>query len=323
MKKLIYPLIASLAVFGCSSVSNQSSGQALSTMSQNTLEKPSKASRFSPVGILNGITKKDFNAKYDVAYGQQPRQMLDIYTPLAQAPNHKLKPVIVFVYGGAWTSGSKNDYLFVGESFTKAGYVTVVIDYRLAPQHKYPDYVQDTALAFKWVNENIAQYGGDPKQVIAMGHSAGAFNVVEAIDNKRWLDEVKVPVSNIKAVVGIAGPYSYDFRTDGSFTAFPADSTPDQVMPDRHVRADAPPHLLLTGSSDKRVKLLNTQKMYAALQQQKIPVQHAVIDGAGHMSIMGSIASRLNWYKPTRQVILDYLDTVLKTDPKINNPKNN
>lgn len=312
MAKIFCTLVASFVLVSCSSIPANSSSQPLPTMNNDSQVMQADSPRFSTVKLLNGITKKDFKAQYNLAYGQQPRQNLDIYMPFAQqATSAPLKPVIVFVYGGAWTTGNKEDYLFVGESFAKAGYVTVVINYRLAPQHKYPEYVQDTALALQWVNEHIRQYGGDHQQIIVIGHSAGAFNAVEAVDNKRWLDEVKFPVSHIKAVIGIAGPYSYDFRNDGTRNAFPANLTPDQVMPDRHVRADAPPHLLLTGSNDKRVKLSNTQKMKAALQQQHIPVQHQVIEGASHVSIMASVASRLSWYKPTRQVILDYLSTAL------------
>lgn len=312
MIKTACKLMACFTLTACSSMSNPHSSQPLSTMSHTNAVKQGKASVFSPVNLLNGITRKDFEAKYDLAYGQLPRQNLDIYMPVAnQASKAPLKPVIVFVYGGAWTVGNKDDYLFVGESFAKAGYVTVVINYRLAPAHKYPEYVQDTALALKWVNTHIQQYGGNPQQLIVMGHSAGAFNVVEAVDNQQWLKEVNLPVSNIKAVIGIAGPYSYDFRTDGTRNAFPANLTPAEVMPDRHVRADAPPHLLLTGSNDKRVKLSNTQKMQAALQQQHIAVQHEVVQGASHVSIMASVANRLSWYKPTRQIILTYLDSVL------------
>ena len=312
MIKQISPLIACLVIVSCSSVPNHASSTRLSVMNQDHFAMQGKASRFSPVHVLNAITQKDFSMKPDIAYGQHPRQKLDVYMPLAQTSDGLAKPVILFVYGGAWTTGNKNDYLFVGESFSKAGYVTAVMNYRLAPQHKYPDYVQDTALALKWISDHIQQYGGDPKQIVVMGHSAGAFNAVEAVDNQRWLDEVNLPVSNIKAVVGIAGPYSYDFRTDGSVNAFSATATPDQVMPDRHIRPDAPPHLLLTASNDQRVKLSNTQKMQAALKKQNIPVQHEVIEGASHVSIMASVATRLNWYKPTREVILNYLNQTLK-----------
>lgn len=289
---------------------------------QNHSPMTSLKQRFSGTGILNGITPKQFAAHYNLAYGTDPRQRLDVYQPLpstntsanksfSTSSHTQAKPVILFVHGGAWNSGSKDDYLFVGESFTKAGYVTVVMNYRLAPEHQYPDYVRDTALALKWINQHIGSYGGNPQQVVVMGHSAGAFNAIEAVDNQRWLAEVGVPVSSIKAVVGIAGPYSYDFRNDDTRTAFPAGVTPDSVMPDRHVRGDAPPHLLLIGSKDQRVKAINSQNLLRALQAKNIPAQLQVVEGANHISIMATVATRLDWYKDTRQQILDYLAKTL------------
>lgn len=287
---------------------------------QNSSPMTSLKQRFSGAGILNGITPKQFAAHYNLAYGTDPRQRLDVYQPLPSSSSAmssgvpsstQIKPVILFVHGGAWNSGSKDDYLFVGESFTKAGYVTVVMNYRLAPEHQYPDYVRDTALAIKWVHQHIAQYGGNPQQIVVIGHSAGAFNAIEAVDNQRWLAEVGVPVSSIKAVVGIAGPYSYDFRNDDTRTAFPAGATPDNVMPDRHVRPDAPPHLLLIGSKDQRVKAINSQNLLKALQAKNIPAQLQVVEGANHVSIMATVATRLDWYKDTRQQILDYLAKTL------------
>ena len=309
-----YALIACLAVLSCSTAPSSAVSQPLSSIDSEHAISQGKMSRFSPIHVLNGITKTNFNANSNIAYGQHPRQQLDVYMPQGEIKNSPLKPVILFVHGGAWTTGNKDDYLFVGESFSSAGYVTAVMNYRLAPQHQYPDYVQDTALALKWINQHIQQYGGDPSKIIVMGHSAGAFNAVEAVDNARWLKEVNLPVSNIKAVVGIAGPYSYDFRTDDSIHSFPAHATPDEVMPDRHVRQNAPPHLLLTGSNDHRVKLSNTLNMHQALQQKGAPVQHIVIKGATHISIMASVATRLSWYKPTREVILTYLDQILSAE---------
>ncbi|WP_211253594.1 alpha/beta hydrolase [Alkanindiges illinoisensis] len=309
-------MVAGIVLLGCSSCSSLNTSHnttsASSSSSQNHSSMASLTQFFSGVGFLNGITRKDFTAQYNIAYGQDSRQKLDVYQPL-HVSNSKPRPVVLFAHGGSWEEGSKDDYLFVGESFTRAGYVTVVMNYRLAPAHKYPDYVQDTALAIQWINQNIARYGGNPQQIVVMGHSAGAFNVVEAVDNSRWLAEVNVPVSHIKAVVGIAGPYSYDFRTDSTRDAFPANASPDQVMPDRHVRVDAPPHLLLVGSKDQRVNPVNAQRMQAALQARQIPVQLQTVQGANHVSIMAAVASRLTWYKDTRQQILDYLAKTLNS----------
>ena len=316
LNKKRFIVVAGVVLLGCSSCSSLSfshhAASASTTTSQNSSSMSTFKQIFSGVGFLNSITRKDFSLQSNIAYGQDARQKLDVYQPLASSTS-KPKPVILFVHGGSWKEGSKDDYLFVGESFSRAGYVTVIMNYRLAPAHKYPDYVQDTAQAIQWIDQNIARYGGSPQQIVVMGHSAGAFNVVEAVDNTRWLNAVNVPVSHIKAVVGIAGPYSYDFRTDSTRDAFPANADPDQVMPDSHVRTDAPPHLLLVGSKDQRVKPVNAQRMEAALQAKQIPVQLETVEGANHISIMAAVATRLSWYKNTLQQILDYLANTLKS----------
>lgn len=267
----------------------------------------------SPIGMLNTLTPKDFRVIHHLAYGQDDRQQLDLYIPMDDAVNQAPKPIILFIHGGSWQTGSKDEYLFVGESFSKAGYVTAIMNYRLAPQHKYPDYVQDTALALRWLTDHAHEYEANPEQMIVMGHSAGGFNAVEAVVNSQWLNEVNVPVSNIKAVVGIAGPYSFNFHNfDNAKDAFDSNTTPDAVMPDRHVRVDAPPHLLLVATDDVTVKADNAVKMAKALRDKNIPVQMQFIQGASHISIMATIATRLSWYKPTRHIILTYLDSVLK-----------
>lgn len=314
MRFLNYIWITGLLLAGCTS---QHQGEHLSyfkpIIARISQQVQPLRQRLSPVAVLNSITPKDFRVMHHLAYGQDARQQLDLYIPMDDSEQQQLKPVILFIHGGSWQSGSKEDYLFVGESFSKAGYVTAIMNYRLAPQHKYPDYVRDTALALRWLTDHAKEYGADPEQMIVMGHSAGGFNGVEAVNNQRWLDEVNVPVKHIKAVIGIAGPYSFNFHNfDNARAAFDANSSPDDVMPDRHVRADAPPHLLLVASADDTVKADNAFKMAKALRDKNIPVQMKFIQGASHISIMASVATRLSWYKPTRHIILSYLDSVLK-----------
>lgn len=264
------------------------------------------------VQVLNAITAKNFKVVHDLAYADDIRHKLDIYSPL-DASSGQLKPVILFVHGGTWQRGDKNQYLFVGESFTQAGYVVAVMNYRLAPQHIYPDYVQDVALAVQYLAQQVQQFGGDPQQLLLVGHSAGAFNVVAAVNDPHFLDAVNVPVSQIKAVVGIAGPYSFVIKEHpDSIPAFAEDANPDEVMADRRVRADAPPHLLMIAGTDDLVEHGNTLRMAKALRGQKVPVQIHMITGTNHISIMACVASRLAWYKPTRKVILKYLQSVLQ-----------
>ncbi len=263
------------------------------------------------VHILNGITQKNFKVVHDLAYAADPRQKLDIYSPVDADLEHP-KPVILFVHGGSWQRGDKNQYLFVGESFTQAGYVVAVMNYRLAPAHIYPDYVQDVALAVQYLAGQVQAYGGDPQQLVLLGHSAGAFNVVAAANDQRFLDAVNIPVSQIKAVVGIAGPYSFVIKEHpDTIPAFAENANPDDVMADRQVREGAPPHLLMIASKDDLVSHGNTLRMAKVLRKKKVPVQIHMITGTNHISIMACVATRLAWYKPTRKVVLKYLQSVL------------
>ena len=195
--------------------------------SMATKNAPIAAKADSTSTISNGI-----KTIKNIAYGTDARQQLDIYTP-ADGQRH---PVLIFVYGGSWQHGKRQTYGFVGKQFAKSGYTTVVVDYRLAPANVFPDYVLDTASAMGWVYRNIAQYGGNPNQLFVMGHSAGAFNVVSAVDDSRFWKTTGIPNKAILGVIGLAGPYDYDFRSGTTKVAFPANSTRQQVMPVYHIR---------------------------------------------------------------------------------------
>nr|WP_245900788.1 alpha/beta hydrolase [Deinococcus yavapaiensis] len=238
------------------------------------------------------------------AYGSDPRQVLDVYAPL----HARGAPVLIFIHGGSWTGGSKDGYKFVGESFARAGLVTVVMSYRLAPVNRYPSYVQDAASAIRWTRENAARFGGDPNTLFVSGHSAGGFNAVEVVVNRRWLQEVDVPVSSVKGVIGIAGPYSYDFRQFSSRNAFPKDAAPEDVMPSYHVRRDAPPHLLLVAEKDQVVGPENAVRMEAALRAAGVPVERRVLPKLDHYTIVGSLSRRLTFLGETRQAVLEFVN---------------
>ena len=260
------------------------------------------------LGTLNAVSSTSgLNVASGLHYGPDPRNLLDIYRPAAQPANAGRAPMLLFIHGGSWTNGDKNEYKFVGESFAREGYVTAVMSYRLAPVHRYPEYVQDGALALKFMREHAAEYGGDPDRLYVMGHSAGGFNAVELVDNARWLREVGVPISAVRAVVGVAGPYSYDYRTLPSANAFPAGSDPADVMPSYHVRTDAPPHLLLVAQNDTVVEPANAEKMEAALKAAGVPVTRIVLPGLNHYTIVGSLARSLTFLGKTRQDALEFM----------------
>ncbi|SMB90696.1 alpha/beta hydrolase [Deinococcus hopiensis] len=262
----------------------------------------------SAVNVQNtlnrAVSTRGLNVAADQRYGPDARNVLDVYAP----QNAQNAPVVLFVHGGSWEGGDKMGHRFVGESLARVGYVTGVMNYRLAPQNRYPAYVQDTAAALRWMRDNATRFGGGPDNLFVMGHSAGGFNAVEAVDNARWLREAGVPISAVRGVIGIAGPYSYDFRPLASRNAFPEGSTPDEVMPDRHVRPDAPPHLLLVAENDRTVYPQNALNMEAALKKAGIPVTRTVLPGLNHITIAAALARPLTSLGPTRQRVTDFIE---------------
>ncbi|KAF9116201.1 hypothetical protein BGX27_004308 [Mortierella sp. AM989] len=138
---------------------------------------------FGSISILDHAT--------DVIYNQKrPTKKLDIYIPnvtldentyLYQGKNdlhrprkNALQPVIVFIYGGAWSSGSKLIYTLVGARLRSMGYLVMIPDYSIFPAGKTREMEQDVKMAIQWTYKNCRDFGGDPQQLYLMGHSAGA-----------------------------------------------------------------------------------------------------------------------------------------------------
>ncbi|MCP2013245.1 acetyl esterase/lipase [Deinococcus sp. HSC-46F16] len=255
--------------------------------------------------LLNAaVSTRGLEVTRDQRYGPDARNVLDVYAP----QDARNAPVVLFVHGGSWQNGDKEGHKFVGESLARAGYVTGVMNYRLAPQNRYPAYIQDTAAALRWMRDHAAKLGGNPDSLFVTGHSAGAFNAVEAVVNERWLREAGVPIRAVRGVIGIAGPYSYDFRDFQSRVAFPEGGTPDEIMPDRHVRPDAPPHLLLVAENDTTVHPQNALNMEAALKRAGVPVTRTVIPRVNHITIVGALARPLTFLGGTRQQVIDFIE---------------
>ncbi|GEQ84537.1 hypothetical protein ULMS_00450 [Patiriisocius marinistellae] len=96
------------------------------------------------------------------------------------------KPVLIFVYGGNWNTGSKDIYGFLGRNFVKHDVVSVLPNYTLSPQANYDTMARQIAEAIKWTQNNIADYGGDPSRIYLTGHSAGGHLVALATLNPKY-----------------------------------------------------------------------------------------------------------------------------------------
>lgn len=122
----------------------------------------------------------------DIFYGPDARNRLDLFTRdgLSGAP------VFVFVHGGGFVGGDKNNegspfYSNMGDFAARHGMVGVTVTYRLAPQHRFPAGLEDLALAVDWIRANVAEHGGDPAKIVIAGQSAGAVHVAGYLAHKR------------------------------------------------------------------------------------------------------------------------------------------
>ena len=160
------------------------------------------------VAAFNAVIPADAPAgpvTTDVAYGPDPRQKLDIY---AAGPGGR-SPTAVFVYGGSWDNGDRQSYSFVGRALAARGITTLVPDYRLVPQVRYPDFIVDVASALRWAEDNAASHGGNPRQIVLIGHSAGAYNAVMVALAPEIRAAAGYRMRGLRGVVGLAGPYDF------------------------------------------------------------------------------------------------------------------
>lgn len=202
-----------------------------------------------------------------ISTGDHPQQQVLVWGPEKQEaaqpdPAAAPLPVIVFAHGGSWQWGNPVDYGFIGRAFVPEGFIVVLVGYRLGEDGKYPAMLEDTARAVAWTHEEIEQYGGDPNRIVLAGHSAGAYNVVTAALEERWLAEKGVPASAIKGVIGLSGPYDFlPFDSESTIASFGHFDPPEATQPVEHVRADAPQMLLIHGEDDELVGKHNSANL--------------------------------------------------------------
>jgi acetyl esterase/lipase len=268
------------------------------------------ASGWSLLGLLNLADRAASGGEAgpverDVAYGSDPRHRLNIWKPASNGAN---APVLVFFYGGSWNSGERGLYDFAGRAFASQGFVTVIPDYRLVPEVRFPAFVEDAAAAVAWTRKNIARHGGDPDRIAVAGHSAGAHIAAMVAFDRQWLAKADAPDGTIRALVGLSGPYDFlPFTSDASKAAFGHEPDPRVTQPIAFARADAPPVLLLTGSTDTTVKPRNSRALAQRLGTLGVPHALKVYDGLNHTDPVKVLARPFRGDAPVLADIADFL----------------
>ena len=250
------------------------------------------SSACSPLKVFDTVTPKDGGIRLvvrDAAFGPDPRQRIDVYAP-ARLPASGV-PVIVFFYGGSWSSGTKSGYSFVGRALAARGFVVAIPDYRLVPQIRYPAFLADNAAAVRWVRAHVAAEGGDPDRLVLAGHSAGAYDAAMLALDPRWLG---ADCKAVRGLIGLAGPYDF-LPFDGPVVraTFGGVSDPVSTQPVSHVAAGAPPAFLATGDKDDTVLPKNSDSLAAKLRASGVAVERQRYPNVGHVGLVTAIAKPL------------------------------
>jgi acetyl esterase/lipase len=242
-----------------------------------------------------------------VPYGPLPRQKLDIYVP----KNGEVKATILYLYGGGWVSGARWYYRLFGRAMAKRGYAVVVPDYHLFPHATFPAFVEDAALAFKWMHDHAGELGGNSARMYVMGHSAGAhISTLLALD-PAYLRAHRLETSAIKGVIGLAGPYTLDpLKWTGVKDIFATSrDAPHAARPIKLVRAGAPPMLLLHGARDRLVGPNASINLATALTAAGASAETKVYPNIGHFEIFAAYLWGWRW----RAAVLKDTETFIET----------
>lgn len=246
-------------------------------------EQQSLAAQFPPVAV-------------DVAYGEHERHLLDIYAPVGGT---KDAPVVIWVHGGGFRRGGKGggdvwQEAHVGRMAAAAGFVGVVINYRLAPQHPWPAGAEDLSLAVDWLKSNVEQFGGSPQQLVLSGTSAGAAHVAGYIKHR------PDHASHVRGAILLSGVYGFTALDDerdrsyyGEDPALHAARTPAEAL----VNSALPLYVACAEFDPPRF-----QQEFVTLLQRRLEVHGAlpdsyVVSGHNHFSLayhLGSSDKRLH-----------------------------
>ena len=244
-----------------------------------------------------------------VAYGPLPRQRLDVHTPARSAPPGGW-PTVVFFYGGSWNDGERADYRFVGSALAARGVLTLVADYRLYPEVRYPDFLADSAQALAFGIEKAARLGGNPKRVFVMGHSAGAYNAAMLALDARWLAAAGHTPQALAGWIGMAGPYDF-FPTDNPAArpVFFHPNYPPRAQPIEWVSAAAPRSFVGAPVNDRVVSpTRSTRSLAEKLGAAGVPVTLKFYERASHATLIGAFAWPLRWVAPVLDDVVGFIE---------------
>lgn len=244
----------------------------------------------APVILAAGVAEHEFDMREKIVYSKvgDRELLLDAYVPKQDGPH----PAVLVVHGGAWRMGDRSQLRGYANRLAKQGFVCFAIDYRLAPEHKFPAQIEDCRAAVKFIRSHAGQYKADPNRLGAIGYSAGGHLVSllgttgEAASEKNGNVDLR-----IQAVAAGGAPTDFRwFPDNGKWAEYwmggDLDAFPDRfrdASSTAFVDKDDAPMFFFNGTQDELVPLTWTKQCHEALKNCGVKTELFTIEGASHM----------------------------------------
>lgn len=165
-------------------------------------EAPALLARWAEASAL---ARSRMTCVLDEAYGEQPGETLDVFPARASGA-----PVLVFLHGGYWRALDKADHSFVAPAFVQAGAMVVVPNYALCPAVTIEQIALQTTRALAWTARHAARFGGDPRRIVVVGHSAGGHLAAMSLACRWKQVGPGLPPNLVSGAMSISGLYDLE-----------------------------------------------------------------------------------------------------------------
>jgi arylformamidase len=216
----------------------------------------------------------------NVPYGSSPRETLDIY-----AADRAGGPVLIYIHGGYWRSGSKEDNCNFVPVFTQRGATVVLVEYDLCPQVTVSDIVRETRSAIAWVYRNVIRYGGDPSRLYLSGHSAGGHLTAMALAYE-WEKE-GLPKDWIKGAVATSGVYDLDMvrRISVQEQVRLTSEQAGENSPFIHPPLPICPVIVAVGGAEPKGWQQMSEDFFKLCEERGMACEYLIVPGANHYTM--------------------------------------
>jgi len=224
--------------------------------------------------------RKRLKSFLDVAYGDTPRQVMDIFP--AEKPN---APALLYFHGGYWRSGGKEQNCHFTELFVKAGATVAVVEYDLCPSVTVTEIVGQARASVAWAYKNISHYSGDPSKIYISGLSAGGHLVAMALAHD-WEKE-GLPRDIIKGAAAISGVYELDavLHIDVNQEIRLTPESARENSPLLHPPLPYAPLIVAVGGAEPRGWQEQSENLFALCKERGLACEYIEIPSAHHFSI--------------------------------------